>query len=94
MNFSNQKTSLAASKMVIYSTFMIESVTINYLKFFQLTAPSLHKKIHFDADFLSSTSVTKSESVYPSIFSSDPLPKINNKSLVLLKYLRIFLTAI
>ena len=93
-NFLNQKASLAASEVAIYSTFMIKSAMISYLKLFQLTAPPLHKKIHLDVDFLSLTSVIKSELMYLSTFSSDPLSKINIKSLILVKYLRIFLTVI
>ena len=37
MNFLNQKASLAASEMVMYSIFMVESAMIDCLKFFQLT---------------------------------------------------------
>ena len=94
MNFLNQKTSLVALEVMMYSTFMIESAMIGCLKFFQLTAPPLHKKIHPDVDFLLSTSIMKFESVYSSTFNFDPLLKINNKFLVLLKYLRMFFTAI
>ena len=79
---------------MIYLASMVESAMTDYLKLFQLTAPPVHKKIHPDIDFLSSISAIKSESMYPSTFSSDPPPKINIKSLVLLKYLRIFLIAI
>ena len=93
MNFLNQKAFLVALKAAMYSTFMIESTMIGCLKLFQLTTPSLHKKIYPDVDFLSSTSVLKSKSVYPSTFSSDPPSKINNKFLVFLKYLRIFFIA-
>ena len=71
-NFLNQKASLVASEVAMYSTSMVESIMIDYLELFQLTAPSLHKKIHPDIDFLSSTSVIKSESVHLSTFSSDP----------------------
>ena len=85
MIFLNQKTSSVALEAVIYLTFMVEYAMIDYLELFQLTAPSLHKKIYPNVDFLSSTSVIKSELVYPFIFSSDPPPKIKHKSLVLLK---------
>ena len=60
------------------------------LKLFQLTNPPLHRKIHLVVDFLSSISDMKTESMYPSTFNSEPPSKIKNKSLVLLKYLRIF----
>ena len=78
----------------MYSAFMVESTIIGCLKLFQLTNPPLHKKIHSDVDFPSSTLDMKSELVYPSTFSFDPPSKIKNKSLILLKYFRIFLTAI
>ena len=94
INFLNQNTSLVASEVTMYSASIVESAMIDYLKLFQLTDPPLHKKIHHDVDFLSSTSVIKSELVYPSTFSSDPPLKIKNKFLVLLKYLRMFFTVI
>ena len=78
----------------MYLASMVEFAMTDYLKLFQLIDPSLHRKIHPNVDILSSISDMKSESVYPSIFSSDPPPKIKNKFLVLLKYLRIFLTVI
>ena len=73
---------------------MIESVMTGCLELFQLTDPPLYRKIHLDVDFLSLISDMKSELVYPSTFSFDPPSKIKNKSLVLLKYLKMFLTAI
>ena len=73
---------------------MVEFTMIDYLKLFQLTESPLHKNIHPDVDLLSSTSDMKSESVYPSTFSSNPSLKIKNKFLVLLEYLRMFFRAI
>ena len=50
--------------------------------------------IYPDIDFLSSRSDIKSKSVYPSTHNSEFLSKIKNKSLVLLKYSRMFFTTI
>ena len=65
----------------------IQLPLIDCLKFFQHTK----LRTHPDIDILSSASVIKFESMYPPILSSDPSPKIRNKPLVLLKYLKIFL---
>ena len=93
MNFLNQNSSLAAADAVMYSTFMVESIIIGCLELFQLTAPPLHRNTKFDVDFLLSMSDIKSESVYPYTRKSPP-PKIKKRSLILLKYLTIFFTAI
>ena len=94
MNFLNQKPSFITSEVVTYLASVVESAMMGCLKLFQLTAPSLQMNIYLDVDFLSSRSDMKSESVYPSTHNSESPPKIKNKYLVLLKYLRIFFTAI
>ena len=88
-NFLNQNASLAASEMAIYSTSIVESMMIGCLKLFQLIKPSLYKNTQPNVDLLSSTSDMKSKSVYPFTFSLNPPPKIKNKFLILLKYLRM-----
>ena len=93
-NFLYQKASFVASKVAIYSAFIIESVMMGCLKLFQLVEPLLHKNIYPDVNLLSSRSDIKSESVYPSIRNSELPPKTKNKSFILLKYLRIFFTAV
>ena len=94
MNFLNQKPSFAASKAAAYSAFVVESAMIGCLKLFQLTAPLLQTNTYPDVDFLSSGLDMKSESVYPSTRNSEAPSKIKNKFLVLLKYLKMFFTAI
>ena len=94
INFLNQKSFFAASEAATYSASMIESAMMDCLKLFQLTVPSLQTNTYPDIDFLSSESDIKSELVYPSTHNSEPPPKIKNKSLVFLKYLRMFFTAI
>ena len=74
-NFLNHNVSLAASEVVMYSTFMIESTMVDCLKFFQLIDPSLYRKIYPDINLLSSISDIKSELIYPFTFNSDPPPK-------------------
>ena len=94
MNFLNQKPSFAAFEVVTYSASVVESAMIGCLKLFQLTVPPLHMNIYPDVDFLLSRSDINFELVYPSTRNLEPPLKIKNKSLVLLKYLRMFFTAI
>ena len=94
INFLNQKPFFAAFEAATYSASVVESVMMGCLKLFQLTVLPLHTNTYPDIDFLSSESDMKFESVYPSTHNSEPPPKIKNKSLILLKYLRMFFTAI
>ena len=73
---------------------MVKSAMIGYLELFQLTVPPLQTNTYLDVDFLSSGSDMKSESVYLLTHNSESPPKTKNKSLVLLKYLRMFFIAI
>ena len=93
-NFLNQKPFFAASEAATYLAFVVESAMMDCLEFFQLTESPLQTNTYSDVDFLSSKSDMKSVSVYPSTRNSEPPPKIKNKSLVFLKYLKIFFTAI
>ena len=94
MNFLNQKPFFTASEVATYSASVVESAMMSCLKLFQLIVPPLQMNIYPDIDFLSSGLDMKSESVYPSIRNLESSPKIKNKSLVLLKYLRMFFIAI
>ena len=89
INFLNQKSSFVASEAAIYSTFVVESAMMDCLELFQLTALLLQTNTYPDVDFLSSGLDLKSELVYLSTRNLELPPKIKNKSLVFLKYLRI-----
>jgi hypothetical protein len=85
-----QTTSFVAFEVVMYSTSIIESATVSYLKLFWLIAPSLRQKTKPDCDLESSLSVWKLASVQLVITSSSSPLNTKNAYLVLLKYLRIF----
>ncbi|KAK2456386.1 hypothetical protein QL285_003757 [Trifolium repens] len=94
MNFLIQTASFAALEAAIYSASVVESATVSCFELFQLTAPPFRKNTKPDCDLKSSLSVWKLASMYPTTASSSSPPYTKNVSLVLLKYLRIFLTAI
>jgi hypothetical protein len=94
IKFCNHVASLAASEAAMYSDSQVDSATIGYLELFHVTAPPFNRNTQPDCEQLSSTSVWKLASVYPLILSSSLPPNTKNISLVFLKYLRIFFTAI
>ena len=70
--FLSQTTSLAASKVAIYSAFMVEFAMLDYLILLQTTTAPPIINSEPDVDILESLSLWKSESIYPSIFKSPP----------------------
>ena len=63
MNILNQKPSFAASEAATYSTSVVESAMMGFLKLFQLTVPPLQTNVYPDIDFLSLGLEIKFESV-------------------------------
>ena len=77
----------------MYSTSVVESATICYLELFQQTTSSFKQNMNSDYDLKSLWSNLKLASVNPFTVSSH-CPYTNSISLVILKYLRMFFTAI
>src|SRR5581483_7064104 len=92
--FLSQTASFAALDAAMYSTSVVESAIVSCFELFHEIVPPLRVKTYLDCDLKSSLSVWKLASEYPVtlISSSDP-PKTKNISFVLLRYLRMFLTA-
>ncbi|KAJ9566994.1 hypothetical protein OSB04_002960 [Centaurea solstitialis] len=92
--FLSQTASFAASDAAMYSASVVESAIVSCFELFHEIAPPFMVKTYPDCDLKSSLSVWKLASEYPvTLISSSVPPKTKNISFVLLRYLRMFLTA-
>ncbi|KAJ9561692.1 hypothetical protein OSB04_006852 [Centaurea solstitialis] len=92
--FLSQTASFAASHAAMYSASVVESAIVSCFELFHEIAPPFRVKTYPDCDLKSSLSVWKLASEYPvTLISSSEPPKTKNISFVLLRYLRMFLTA-
>ena len=91
---SSKQSTIAASLTTIYLDSVIESAIVLCFELLQVTAPPFKVNTKLDCEEQSFVSHWKLASKYPLMINSSSPLKTKNISLVLLRYFRMFLTAV